>query len=60
MLFFFNYFGIVIFVNTTLDKYQFQSQVRLFQVNVVLPIRLNLRLGAVLIELGSWIDVVFV
>ena len=38
------------FVTTTPDKFQFQSQVRLSQFNVIVPIRLNFKLDAVFIE----------
>ena len=49
VLFFF-FFGIVSFVTTTLDKLRFQSQVRLSQVNLVVPLRLKLKPYAVIIE----------
>ena len=37
-------FGIVSFVTTTLEKFQFQSQVRLSQIKVTVPIRLKSKL----------------
>ena len=49
----FYFFGIVSFVATTPEKFQFQSQVRLTQINVVFSIRLKFKLYAVLIEWGS-------
>ena len=59
-LFFFYFFGIVSFVTTTLDKFQFQSRVRLSQINVIVPIRLKIKLCAVQIEWGSSIDLLFI
>ena len=55
-VFFFHFFGIVSFVTTTPDKIQFQSQVRLSQINVKFPIRLKFKLYAVFIEWGIRID----
>ena len=59
-LLFLNFFGIVSFVTTTLDKYHFRSPVRLSQINAVAPIHLKVELYAVLIEWGSRIDFLFV
>ena len=56
---FFYFFGIVSIVTTTPDKFQFQSQVRLSQINVIFPFRLKIELYAVLIEWGSRIDFLF-
>ena len=40
----FGFFAILSFVATTPDKFQFQSQVRLSQINVKVPIRLKFKL----------------
>ena len=56
----FYFFGVVSSVTTTLDKFQFQSQKRLSQINVVVTIRLKFKLYAVFIEWGSRIVFVFV
>ena len=37
----FHFFAIVSFITTTPDKFQFQNQLRLSQLNVKVPIRLN-------------------
>ena len=58
-MFLFYFFGIVSFVTTTLDKFQFQSQVRLSQIKVIVPIRLKFKLYAVFIKWGSRIDFLF-
>ena len=55
----FHFFAIVSFVTTTPDKFQFQSQVRLSQINVVNPIRLKLKLCAAFIGWGSTINFLF-
>ena len=52
-------FGIVSFVTMIPDKFQFQCQVRLSQINVIVSIRLKLKLYAVFIEWGSRIDFLF-
>ena len=52
-------FAIVGSVTTTPDKFQFQSQVRLSQINVIIPIRLKLKLYAVFIKWGVGIDFLF-
>ena len=41
---FFYFFGFVSFVTTNLDTFQFQRQVRLSQMNAVVPIRLKVKL----------------
>ena len=51
---------IVIFVDTTLDKFQFQSQVRLSGINIVAPMRLKFKHCAVFIVWGSRISFLFV
>ena len=53
------FFGIVSFVITTPDKFQFQSRLRLSQINVIIPIRLKFKLYAVFIKWGSRIDFLF-
>ena len=58
-VFLFYFFGIVCFVTTTPDKFQFQSQVRLSRINVIVPIRLKFKLYAVFIEWSSRIDFLF-
>ena len=58
-VFLFYFFGIVSFVTTTPDKIQFQSLVRLSQINVIVPIRLKFKLYAIFIESGSRIDFLF-
>ena len=47
------------FRNHDPDKFQFQSQVHLFQINVIVPIRLKFKIYAVSIEWGSRIDFLF-
>ena len=56
---FFYFFGIVSFVTTTPDKFQFQSQVRLSQTNVIDSIPIKFKLYAVFIECGSRVDFLF-
>ena len=57
-----NFFAIGSLITTTLDKFQFQSQVRLSQIILVIAIRLNVTLYAVFIEWGRtmysflWVD----
>ena len=58
-VFLFYFFGVVSFVTTTPDKFQFQSQVRLSQIDVLVPILLKIKLYAVFIERGSRIDFLF-
>ena len=58
-VFLFCFFGIVSFVTTTPDKFQFQSQVRLSQINVIVPIRSKFKLYAVFIKRGTWINFLF-
>ena len=58
-VFLFYLFGIVSFVTTTLDKFQFQSQVRLSQINVIVSIRLKFKFYAVFIKWGCRIDFSF-
>ena len=53
-------FGSLNFVTTTLDKFQLQSQVRLPQIIIVIPIRLKFKLYAIFIELVSGINFLFV
>ena len=57
LLFFF--FAIVSFVTTTPDKFQFQIQEGLSQMNVIVPNLLKFKLYAVFIEWGSRIDFLF-
>ena len=40
----FNFFAFVCFVTTTYDNFQFQSQQSLSQINVIVPIRLKVKL----------------
>ena len=54
-----HFFGFVGFVTTTPDKFQFQSQVRLSQIYVIVPIRLKFKLYAVFIKWVSRIDFLF-
>ena len=55
----FYFFSIVNFVTTTSDKFQFPSQKRLSQINVLVPVRLKLKLYAVFIKWSSRIDSLF-
>ena len=56
----FYFFGIISFVTTTPDKFQFQSQVRLSQINAIVPIRLKFKkLYAVVTKWASKIDFLF-
>ena len=55
----FYFFGIVSFVATTPDKFQFKSQVRLSPINLIVSIRLKFILYAVFIEWGGRIDFSF-
>ena len=57
--FFLNFFGFVSFVTTTPDKFKFRSQIRLSQINVMVPIRLKFKRYANFIEWGSRIDFLF-
>ena len=52
-------FAIVSFVTTTPDKFQFQSQVRLSQIIVIVLIPLKFKLCAVFIKWGSRIHFLF-
>ena len=52
----FYFFDIVSFVTTNPAKFQFQSQVRQSQINVIFSVRLKIKLHAVFIEWGSRID----
>ena len=54
------FFGIVSLVTTTLDKFQFQSQVHLSHINVIVWIRFNFKLYAISIEWGSRITFLLV
>ena len=56
----FNFFAVVSFVTTTLDSFEFQSQVPLFQINPIYPIRLNFKLDAVFVDGGSGINFLLV
>ena len=56
----FEFFGIVSFLRTTRDQIQFQSPVILFQINVIVPIRLKFKLHAVFIKWGCTIIFLFV
>ena len=56
----FYFIGSLGFLTTALDKFQFQSQVRLSQINVKVPIRLKFKLYAVFIEWGRRIYFLFV
>ena len=51
--------GFVSFVTTALDKFQFQSQVRLSQNSVLVLIRLQFKPNAVVIEIVFRINVFF-
>ena len=53
------FFGIVRFLTTNPDMFQFQSQVRLSQINVIVPIRLKVKHYAVFIEWDCRIDFLF-
>ena len=55
----FYFFAIVSFATTTPDKFQFQSQVRLSQSNVKVPICWKFKLYAVFNGWGSGIDFLF-
>ena len=55
----FDFFAFVSFVTTTFEKCQFQSQVRLSQINVIVLIRLKFKLYAVFIAWGSRVDFLF-
>ena len=55
----FYFFAFVSFLFTTPDKFQVQSQLRLSQINVTVPIRLKFKLYAVFIEWGSTMDFLF-
>ena len=56
----FYFFGIVSFLTTTPDKFQFQGQVRLSQINVIARIRLKFKRYAVFIKWGIKIDFLLV
>ena len=58
LLFYFS--GIVSFVTTTLAEFQFQSQVKLSQINVTVPTPLKFKLFAVFNESGSRTSFLFV
>ena len=53
-------FAIVSFITTTFDIFQFQSPVRLSQINVIVPIRLKFQLYANLIKWGGRMVFLFV
>ena len=55
----FYFFAFVSFVTTTPEKFQFQSQVRLSQINVIVPIRLKFKIFAVFIGWESRLDFLF-
>ena len=55
----FYFLGILNFVTTTPDKFQFQSQVRLSQINLLACFRLKFKLYAVFNEWGSSINFLF-
>ena len=57
--FFFKFFAFVSFVTTTFDIFGFQSQIRLTQINVIVPIGSKFKLYAILIEWGIKIDFLF-
>ena len=50
---FFQFCAIVIFVTVTLDKFRFQSQIRLSQINIVVTIRLKFKLYEIFID-NEW------
>ena len=52
-VFFFTFFVIASFVITTLYKFQFQSQLRLSQINIVIPLFLKVKLYAFCAEWDS-------
>ena len=56
----FNFCAIVIFVTTTFDKFQFQSQVRMSQSNVKFPLSLKLKFIAVFINWCSRLNFLLV
>ena len=58
-VFLFYFLDIVSFVTTTPDKFQFHSQIRLSQINVINPIRLKFKLYANFFEWGSRIYFLF-
>ena len=55
-----SFFVFVSFVTIIFDNFQFQSQIRLSQVNMVVPLRLKIKLYAVFIEWGVRINLLFV
>ena len=55
----FYFFAIVSFITTAPDKFQFQSEVRLSQINVIVPIPLKFKLYAVFIKWGNRIGFLF-
>ena len=55
-LFFVLFFVIVTFVTTTLDNIQFQSQVRLSQINLVVPIYLKFKRYSIFNEWGGGLN----
>ena len=55
----FYFFAILSFITTISDKFPFYSKVRLFQINVTVPIRLKFKLYAAFIEWGIQIDFLF-
>ena len=50
----------MIFETTILDEFQFQSQIILSQINVIVPIRFRFKIYALFIQWGSRIDLLFV
>ena len=50
---------LVCIVTTSFEKLELQCQKRLPQINVIVPIRLKLKLYAVFIKWGSWINFLF-
>ena len=55
----FYFFANISFVTNTPDKFQFENQVRLSEINVRVPIRLKFKLYVVFIKWGTMIDFLF-
>ena len=55
----FYFFGIISFVTTTPDKLNFQSQVHVSQISVIVPIRLKFKFYAVFIDWSNRMDFSF-
>ena len=55
----FHFFANIGFVAPNLDKFQLKNQVRLSQINVLLPMRLKFKLCVAFINWGSRVDLLF-